>query len=189
MRPFFILAINWLCAIVLVISLSDCARHSMPAVMQSAQSAQPAQRNTLRSPAKNDAVISNGGRLATFADAQGLLLTTDADFGRFIDPEVTGSDRTLLIALMRAIPPGMRGNVTVISPGGHVIANQVSLISQIKFMTQAGAGSIPSPNLPNRVHAMSYPPTGGSGGPYIRWYSQQSMNAMYGYATFPCDSV
>jgi len=37
------------------------------------------------------------------------------------------------------------------------------------------------------IHRDSYPPTGGGGGAYIRTYSQQNINAAYGYAFPPCD--
>ena len=90
---------------------------------------------------------------------------------------------------MKIIPQGMRGNVYIVTPSGSVVANQTSLDGGIHFMTPSVSRTIPSINRQSsNVRPMSYPPTGGAGGAFIRWYSQQGMNAMYGYATFPCDS-
>ncbi len=176
--------------------LSGCSHQSI-IPPQSQGGSGPVSQSTARNPGGSAAtrpawgLVSNGGSMHSFSDAKGLALKTDADYANFVDPEVVGTDRLLAIALLKFMPPGMRGDFIYVSKSGRVLSNRIALESRIRF--QASSSSInPAPlaNLGGRsVRPMAYPPTGGSGGPYIRYYSYQGVNAAYGYASFPCDSV
>lgn len=130
----------------------------------------------------SDAFVSNGGTLRSFGQAQHFALHSDADYGRFVDASISGSARKRAIGLMELMPPGMRGDFIEIHSDGSVTSNRVDLPAMARFQ--------PS-KLPviasGARQAQNYPPTGGQGGPYIRLYSSQGINAAYGVATPPCD--
>ncbi len=146
------------------------------------------------------ALISNGGTLHSFADAVNLPLRTDAEFGRFVDPQVTGSDRALSIFLLKLLPPRMRGDFVYVNAAGRVLSNRLAVGAAVRFKPRRVAAEHLSPpfdplatfrssGVPESRQPIpdSYPPTGGTGGAYIRNYSSQGVNALYGYATPPCD--
>jgi len=125
--------------------------------------------------------------MSSFAQAQHLILKTDADYGRFVDPSIVGAARERAIKLLELMPPGMRGDFVEIHADGTVTSNRVDLPAFVKFRPEAKASTIHGARMATQLVPMSYPPTGGSGGPYIRLYSYQNINAAYGVATPPCD--
>jgi hypothetical protein len=135
------------------------------------------------------ALRSNGGTMQTFADAMNVPLSSDDDYGRFVDPQVVGRDRILAIRLLKLMPPSSRGDFTYVD-GSHVLSNRLSLKNGIRFArpTDPQAQLVRTITGSGRTTS-SYPPTGGSGGPFIRNYSAQGVNAGLGYATVPCDSA
>jgi len=116
-----------------------------------------------------------------------MNLVTDSDYGNFVDAGVVGADRTLAIKLLRLMLPGMRGDFVYVDQNSRVLSNRLDLVSKVKFPKSSGSAVFRASSSSQRRIA-SYPPTGGSGGLYIRNYSQQGVNAMYGYATPPCDT-
>ena len=154
------------------------------------------------------ALQSNGGSLTTFNQAVNMHLQSDADYGRFVEPQVTGINRALAIKFMRLMPANLRSDFIYISPNGALLSNRPALAFNLRPMTPAlvkslRASSISSPTLnplsistmqakkqlTNRLsmRPMSYPPTSGNGGAYGRMYSSQGFNAMFGFVVPPCD--
>jgi hypothetical protein len=152
------------------------------------------------------ALLSNGGRLASFSDAVNLPLVTDDDFGRFVDPQIIGSDRRLAIWFLRLMPANKRGDFVYVQPNGRVFSNRLGVAFSVRFENRHLPRVFPSrsyrglsqrPSVQAQryrgdsrafgVRPDSYPPSGGSGGAYIRTYSAQGINAAYGYAVPPCD--
>lgn len=133
------------------------------------------------------ALVSRGGRLHSFADAISANLKTDADFDRFVDPQVTGPDRTLAIKLLRQMPPNMRGDF-IYYDGKRVLSNRIELTTKAHLSNATPiAGANNERSAMSARKTMAYPPTGGSGGPYLRHYSAQGVTAAMAYATVPCD--
>jgi hypothetical protein len=96
-----------------------------------------------------------------------------------------GAARTRAIELLELMPPGMRGDFIYIHSGGSVTSNRADMTTAVKFDAPA---TVPkSATARDVAHPMAYPPTGGSGGVYIRQYSYQGINAAYGVAKPPCD--
>src|SRR5579864_9377781 len=84
----------------------------------------------------------------------------------------------------------MRGDFIYVDKHKRALSNRIALESMVNFdapQLQQVSRRDSSINQPRRP--ASYPPTGGSGGPYLRFYSYQGVNAAYGYASLPCDSV
>lgn len=148
------------------------------------------------------ALVSNGGTLTSFGQAANLPLFTDQDFARFVDPQVTGANRTLAIALLRWMPANMRADFTYVESNGSVLSNRAGLGFNIRRIPPSLAANLHLQGSRRMANArsglrsslavaprrpFSYPPNGGVGGAYIRTYSQQNINAMYGYAIPPCD--
>lgn len=131
--------------------------------------------------------------MQSFGDANGLPLTTDADYARFVDPGVAGADRSLAIKLLKFMPPEMRGDFIYVNQYGRILSNRVALETDVHFFKRtSNVRPLRQPaaiSSGTGIHPMAYPPSGGSGGPYLRYYSYQGVNAAYGYASFPCDSV
>ena len=86
------------------------------------------------------------------------------------------------------MPAGMRGDFVYVD-GQRIVSNRVALKSGIRFAKPSDPQSMLRQITQQRRGIASYPPTGGSGGPYIRNYSAQGVNAALGYATIPCDSA
>lgn len=168
--------------------LANCSSVAMrPSAIPEALSS-TTQQNNKQQLAPTDSLTSNGGTLRSFSDARFLQLKTDADFGRFIDAQVQGVDRQVAISLLRLMPSGMRGDFVYIRKDGTILSNRLVLRSMAKRVHWAPLGR--TALKPQNVRIpMMYPPTGGSGGAYIREYSQQGVNAAYGYATLPCDGT
>ena len=142
------------------------------------------------------ALVSNGGMLKSFSDATHLELRTADDYGRFVDPQITGANRGLAIHFLRIMPAGMRGDFVYVSRSGMILSNRVALGFGIRPLPRAVAASLrhnrifarpaAAPRL-RRLAPAAYPPNGGTGGAYIRTYSQQGINAMITYVSPPCD--
>jgi hypothetical protein len=138
-------------------------------------------------------LISRGGTLHSFSEAVHANLKTDADFDRFVDPAVMGSDRQLAIRFLRFMPANMRGDFVYVDPATQkVFSNRPELVKGIRLQNRPLLHATGTPNTPGTGSSVrqtrSYPPVGGSGGPYIRHYSAQGVNAASGYATVPCDA-
>ena len=133
-------------------------------------------------------LASNGGTLQSFSDALNAKLLSDDDYAAFVDPGVVGTDRALAIRLLELMPPGMRGDFLYVD-GKHVVSNRLSLAGGVRFARPGDPQQLLRGLDSNVRHEQSYPPLGGSGGPYLRHYSAQGVNAGYGYATVPCDSA
>ncbi len=135
---------------------------------------------------------SRGGEMESFSDAVGLILPTDQQLDKFIDPEVTGHDRIQSLEFMRMMPANKRGDFVYVNREGKVLSNRVALAQKVRFY-QDGDSHLPLTVARYRQGATrttrAYPPIGGSGGPYIRHYSAQGVNAAIGYAAFPCDTA
>jgi hypothetical protein len=145
---------------------------------------------------KKPALISNGGSLKSFSDAAQLQLRSPADYGLFVDPQVKDADRSLAIHFLAIMPPGMRGDFVYVSRSGKILSNRVALGFGIHRLRKPIVGSLNKNKLLSHtairpelrgIAPAAYPPTGGSGGAYIRTYSQQGINAMMAYAQPPCD--
>jgi hypothetical protein len=139
------------------------------------------------------ALVSNGGNLHSFSDAVNLPLATDDDFGRFVDPQIVGSDRQKALFFLKLMPANKRGDFVYVSSSGSILSNRASFARGIKFRSTSSV-TLPhtAPKQTNEsrvglVRPLSYPPTTGTGGAFIRTYSQQGENALYGYAVAPCD--
>jgi hypothetical protein len=104
---------------------------------------------------------------------------------------VTGADRTLALKLLEIMPANLRGDFVYVN-GTHIVSNRVALKGGVHFAKPGDAlyslRSTEARGQSARRATLSYPPTGGSGGPYIRNYSAQGVNAGSGYATLACDS-
>jgi hypothetical protein len=140
------------------------------------------------------ALVSNGGTLTSFSAAINLPLTTDADFGRFVDPQITGTDRTFAIFLLKVMPPGMRGDFVYVNPAGGILSNRLGVASSVRFLPQTRYRQTKSARIPSLTHKQiqsinpnSYPPNAFPGGAGIRYYSVQGINAAEGFASPPCD--
>lgn len=131
----------------------------------------------------------------SFEAANNLSLLTNDDFAKYIDPQIVGADRLMAIYFLRLIPANKRGDFVYVNPYGRILSNRVSTASQVLFIRNA----LPHPGLINKTQISksrrmvgfrreSYPPSGGSGGAYIRDYSQQGINAAYAYVSPPCDA-
>jgi len=114
----------------------------------------------------------------------------DGDYDKFVDHSIVGADRKMAIDFLRMMPKNMRGDFVYVDPAvGKILSNRVDLVGNIKF-TDLSSSKQQSLNrtMSSTRHAMSYPPEFGNGGPFIRNYSYQGENALYGYATPPCDT-
>ena len=127
--------------------------------------------------------------MKSFGEARNIALRTDADYGRFVDRGIEGTNRAIAIKLLRIMPPGMRGDFVYIQPNHHILSNRLGFESHVRFIPSKQARRRAA-STPERGHAMkpNWPPQGGIGGAYLRYYSNQGANAGYGYATLPCDS-
>lgn len=188
-RPLF-------CTAVCVLFLSACAHKALPPQPPGAPGPSQSARKTEGSanPTSPPAwgLVSNGGSMQSFGDAKGLPLTTDADYGRFVDPAIIGPDRALAIKLLEIMPPQMRGDFVYVDKNRRVLSNRLSLESEVHFIksvTQSSVSRQAGYRSSATIRPMSYPPLSCSGGPCLRFYSYQGVNAAYGYASFPCDSV
>jgi hypothetical protein len=132
-------------------------------------------------------LISNGGTLNSFSQAIYARLDTDVDYGKFVDPQVQGDDRRLAIKLLKLMPVNKRGDFTYVS-GMKVLSNRVELARNLLFLPKGDRRLPPDSASARARRQFSYPPAGGSGGPYIRHYSTQGANAAIGYASVPCNS-
>jgi hypothetical protein len=141
----------------------------------------------LRVPTADDALASNGGKLHSFAQAQNLLLQTDADYGRFVDSSIVGAARKQAIKFLEFMPPGMRGDYVYIGDGGLVTSNRSDLPAMVKSVKSNLPLTSTVADASSRKSPMEYPPTSGGGGPFIRVYSSQGINAAFGIADPPCD--
>jgi hypothetical protein len=132
-------------------------------------------------------LLSRGGKLTSFSEALHANLQTDDDFDRFVDPQVIGDDRKLAIRLLRMMPANLRGDF-IYYDGKRLLSNRPELTHGIRFSNSIQPMPTRSPDSQSPRATLSYPPTTGTGGPWIRHYSAQGVNAAVGYATFPCDS-
>lgn len=73
----------------------------------------------------------------SFAQAQHLILKTDADYGRFVDPSIVGAARQRAIKLLELMPPGMRGDFVDIAADGTVTSNLADLPAMVHFIPNA----------------------------------------------------
>jgi hypothetical protein len=127
--------------------------------------------------------------LQSFADAVNVKLSTETEYAAFVDPEVGGTDRKLAIKLLELMPAGSRGDFVYVD-GTHVLSNRVALTYGIRFAKPGDPqAQLSRVSASGARHPLAYPPTGGSGGPYLRNYSAQGVNAAVAYATIPCDSA
>jgi hypothetical protein len=134
---------------------------------------------------------SNGGAMTSFGDVVGQDLA-DTDYDKFIDKAVTGSDRQRALKYLKLMPKNLRGDFVYVDvSNGKILSNRTDLVSKVKLRAagKATAQERALAAVGQTRRPMSYPPTGGaSTGLYIRWYSPQGMNALWGYATPPCDA-
>lgn len=172
MRPLFYAAV---CALL----LPACAHKALPPQLPGSSGPSQSARKTEGSaqPTSPPAwgLVSNGGSMQSFGDANGLPLTTDADYARFIDPGVAGADRSLAIKLLKFMPPEMRGDFIYVNQYGRILSNRVALETDVHFFKRtSNVRPLRQPaaiSSGTGIHAMAYPPSGGSGGPYLRYYS------------------
>ncbi len=165
------------------IGIASCSHGSIPPTSGNTAGTPALQDfSTPHVPAATDALLSNGGKLQSFSQARGLILKSDADYGRFVDSAIQGAQRMQAISFLKLMPPGMRGDFVSINKDGSVTSNRAEFPHLVEF--RRGARPVAQDTRPA---PMAYPPTGGSGGPYLRNYSMQGINAAYGYATPPCD--
>lgn len=152
---------------------------------------------------KEPALVSNGGMLSSFSEADNVKLTLDADFGRFVDPQITGRYRSLAISLLRYMPVNLRGDFIYIMPNGSILSNRMGLAFAARRIPAPIAQALRRNKYAKAMQStrdsrvsksrmlgekpLAYPPTGGTGGAYIRTYSTQNINAAYGYVYPPCD--
>lgn len=140
-------------------------------------------------------LISNGGSMRSFEEARNTVLRTDAEYGSFVDPQVSGAERQFAIYLLKLMPPPMRGDFVYVDPNHHILSNRIALGAGIRFeVRRHGVRPLQSGKmvqsrllLSHAFHRYAYPPTGFPGGSGIRTYSVQGINAALGYATPPCD--
>lgn len=127
-------------------------------------------------------LIANGGSMRSFAEAVNIDLQ-DIDYDKFVDSSVVGADRILAVKLLKVMPRGMRGDFVYIGENRRIFSNRPGLAMNVRFAKPL----VPKIAATTR-RTMAYPPNFGfPGGAGIRNYTQQGMNAMYGYATAPCD--
>ena len=142
------------------------------------------------------ALISNGGHMHSFSDAVNLPLEHDRDFDRFVDPNVRGADRELAIYFMKLMPANKRGDFVYVDPHGRVLSNRLSVAQSVAFGHVNLRRSTPTSGHETKIarrgfsktsNRDNFPPNSSYQGADIRYYSQQGVNALYGYATPPCD--
>jgi hypothetical protein len=176
---------------IIVVSACSGGRSSNPSPIIP-QTTAPAQGGTPQSTGRSIQGLglkSNGGTMKSFSDAVNMVLA-DADYDKFIDSSIVGVDRKTALTYLKLMPKNMRGDFTYVDyTTGKVLSNRADLISTIKFKSGAVNASQSAANrvMSSTRQAMSYPPNFGSGGSFIRNYSEQGETAMYGYATPPCD--
>ncbi len=106
----------------------------------------------------------------SFSEARSLPLATDGDYGRFVDPAIGGADRVLAITLLKFMPPHMRGDFIYVNEFGRVLSNRAALVPMAHFVSASSlvvSHQTPIARTAKQViRPMSYPPTGGSGGPF-----------------------
>ncbi|HTV72285.1 MAG TPA: MFS transporter, partial [Candidatus Acidoferrales bacterium] len=88
------------------------------------------------------------------------------------------------------------GDFVYVSSTGKILSNRVALGFGIQPMSTVQSAALRHNGQKalyrrlasdQSIRPLSYPPTGGSGGAYIRTYSSQGINAAYGYIVPPCD--
>ena len=140
----------------------------------------PSQRKVLAPPIT--------GRTPSFTNAANKTLSSDADYGQWINPEITGADRAKAIYFMKMMPPNLRADFVYVDRNGTVLSNRLSLEREVRFKPF---------NLPNGRSnlssgtrmPMAVPSTNDSSGPYVREYSQTGDSAALGYATISCGTT
>jgi hypothetical protein len=75
------------------------------------------------------ALVSNGGTENSFADANGALLVSDDDFGKFVDPQINGANRSLAISFLKMMPSGARGDFIYVGPNGTILSNRTNIVN------------------------------------------------------------
>lgn len=122
----------------------------------------------------------------SFALAVGKVLITDADYATYIDPQITGPDRTLAIHFMRLMPANMRGDFVYVSGPGRVLSNHRAFAAKIHFAVRQGSQN--GSRVPRQFDA-AYPCPASVTGPYIRQCSAEGVTAAYGYVTPYCGNT
>jgi len=128
--------------------------------------------------------LSSSSSSLSFASLVGKDIL-DKDIERFIDPQITGSDRVLALKLMRIMPKNQRGDFVYIRPDGSVLSNRLA----ISALLQAQRVQIPQPSVASRTIQPRdlYPPAPFTGtGPYVEQYSVMGVTAFLGYVVAPC---
>ncbi|HTU69336.1 MAG TPA: hypothetical protein VMF11_03360 [Candidatus Baltobacteraceae bacterium] len=131
-----------------------------------------------------------------FAAAQAKTLT-DAQIDTYIDPSVTGANRTLAHTLMRLMPPNLRGDFIYMSSSGQLISNNPALLqyATVTRGTMASA-SLQQSMAASSTHRMDYvsscsppDPPNPSGGAYVRQVSICGFTGGWAFVNIPCYST
>ncbi len=175
--------------------LSACSHHDQtlpPTVPQSGTSPQ----SIALEAGKTYQAIPN-----EFGAARGKALS-DADLDTYIDPSVTGADRTLAHTLMGFMPANMRGDFVYLGPGNRLVSNNPRLLKYITLTPVQTAGQQSAPGARSlvaaagtRVHPMDYSspcsppnPPNAPMGAYVRQVSLCGFTAGFGFVNVPCGS-
>jgi hypothetical protein len=169
---------------------------SIPAAAQQSASGTPSsaafasvRAAALAAKSSNEAVEN------VFAQATNKSLA-DSDIETYIDPRVTGAERTLAHQLLAQEPANLRGDFAYMGSDGRVISNNPDLIPYIQVtrgqVARAAPGRIAASSNP-RYHAMNYsspcsPPNPGNApqGAYDREVAVCGFDTGWAFAEIPC---
>ena len=126
------------------------------------------------------ATIVKGG-VPNFSEATDLPLTSDADYERYIDPQVTGSDRRQAMHFMKLMPPNWRGDFVYVDKNNKILSNRIAVKRSVQ-LTVRRSKARPRTRFGD-------PPIDDSTGPFVRQFSVPGVTASYGYATEYCNNT
>jgi hypothetical protein len=159
-----------------VIALAACAGQGIPNT--------PATTPALVGPSLSKA--QNTVDSHSFSAAAGKQLNSDADYEKYIDPQIVGADRKKALRFMKMMPANWRGDFTYVYANHKVLSNRLSVARGIVFHKI----HLPSTKVrPNVISPNFIPPLNDSTGPFIREYSTSGGSAMMGFATIGCNNT
>lgn len=122
----------------------------------------------------------------SFRAALGKRLVTDADYEKYIDPQIIGSDRKKALRFLKMMPPNQRGDFAFVDSNHKVLSNRVNVAKAIVFKKfDLRSGRV----VTDGVSPNFTPPLNDSTGPFIREYSTSGGSAMMGFATVTCGNT
>lgn len=129
--------------------------------------------------------LSSSSSPLSFASMTGKDLHL-ADIDRFIDPSVTGEDKTLAEKLLASQPKNIRGDFVYIRKDGSMLSNRPALIQQLK----RESFTLPGEPATSSIRPQSITPSQGAdigNGPYIRELSLPGLTALIATVTLVCN--